>query len=61
MNWIHDEAVWVDMLDSRNTTSHEYLAEGLAEDNYDDIRKVTPILRAAYDSLKARYPNPSDV
>src|ERR1019366_982049 len=33
MGWLHDEQVWLDMLDSRNTTSHEYLAEQLADDN----------------------------
>lgn len=52
LGWLHDEQVWLDMLDSRNTTSHEYLAE----DNYDDIVKVTPIIRAAFDLLRTRYP-----
>jgi len=56
LGWLHDEQVWLDMLDSRNTTSHEYLAEALAEDNYDDIVKVTPIIRAAFDLLRTRYP-----
>ena len=56
MGWLHDEQAWLDMLDSRNTTSHEYLAEELAENNYDDIKKVTPILRAAFNLLRARYP-----
>lgn len=44
------------MLDSRNTTSHEYLAEELADDNYEDIKKVVPVLRQAFDFLRARYP-----
>jgi nucleotidyltransferase substrate binding protein (TIGR01987 family) len=56
MGWLDDEQVWLDMLDSRNTTSHEYLAETLADDNYDDIKKVTPILRKACDGLRSRYP-----
>lgn len=56
LGWLHDEQVWLDMLDSRNTTSHQYLAEALAEDNYDDIVKVTPTIRQAFDLLRARYP-----
>jgi nucleotidyltransferase substrate binding protein (TIGR01987 family) len=53
--WLHDEDVWLDMLDSRNTTSHVYLAEELAEDNYEDIRRVTPFLRQTLDFLIDRY------
>lgn len=56
LGWLDDEQVWLDMLDSRNTTSHEYLDEELTEANYDDIRKVTPIIRQAFDTLRARYP-----
>ncbi|MGO9274315.1 MAG: HI0074 family nucleotidyltransferase substrate-binding subunit [Terriglobia bacterium] len=56
MGWLDDEQVWLDMLDSRNTTSHEYLAEELADNNYEDIKKVTPILRKAFDGLRSRYP-----
>jgi nucleotidyltransferase substrate binding protein (TIGR01987 family) len=56
LGWLQDEQVWLDMLDSRNTTSHEYLAEELAEDNYDDIVKVAPIIRHAFDLLRQRYP-----
>jgi nucleotidyltransferase substrate binding protein (TIGR01987 family) len=53
--WLHDEDVWLDMLDKRNTTSHVYLAEELAEDNYEDIRTVTPFLRQTLDFLIVRY------
>jgi nucleotidyltransferase substrate binding protein (TIGR01987 family) len=56
MGWLHDEQVWLDMLDSRNTTSHEYLAEGLADNNYEDVKNVVPVLRQAFDFLRARYP-----
>lgn len=55
IGWLHDEAVWLDMLDSRNTTSHQYLDEELAENNYHDIRKVAPILRSTFEDLLARY------
>lgn len=56
IGWLHDETAWLDMLDRRNTTSHNYLDEELAEDNYEDIKKVAPILRQTFDALKARYP-----
>jgi nucleotidyltransferase substrate binding protein (TIGR01987 family) len=54
--WIDGEQVWLDMLDSRNTTSHQYLAEELVDNNYEDIKKVTPVLRRAFDFLRSRYP-----
>jgi nucleotidyltransferase substrate binding protein (TIGR01987 family) len=59
LGWLDDEQAWLDMLDSRNTTSHEYLAEELADNNYDDIKKLTPVLRRAFDRLRSRYPEPS--
>ena len=59
LGWLHDEQAWLYMIDSRNTTSHEYLAEELAEDSYDDIVKVTPIIRQAFDLLRSRYPKRS--
>jgi len=45
IGWLHDEDAWLNMLDQRNTTSHVYLHEELTENYYDDIKKVTPILR----------------
>jgi nucleotidyltransferase substrate binding protein (TIGR01987 family) len=54
--WLHDEELWLDMLDSRNTTSHNYLDEEMVEDNYDDIVRVTPTLRNVFDLLRLRYP-----
>jgi nucleotidyltransferase substrate binding protein (TIGR01987 family) len=55
IGWLHNEGVWLDMLDHRNTTSHVYLAEELLEENYEDVVKVTPILRATLNFLIARY------
>ena len=55
LGWLHDEQVWLDMLDSRNTTSHQYLAEELVENNYEDIKKVAPVLRRAFNDLQGRY------
>lgn len=56
IGWLDDEDEWHDMLDSRNTTSHNYLDEELAEDNYDDIVNLTPIIRKTFDFLRTRYP-----
>lgn len=56
IGWLDDEDEWHDMLDSRNTTSHNYLDEEMAEDNYDDIVHVTPILKKTFGFLRARYP-----
>jgi nucleotidyltransferase substrate binding protein (TIGR01987 family) len=55
VGWLHDEQIWLDMLDHRNTTSHVYLAEELADENYNDIVKVTPVLRSVLDMLLERY------
>ncbi|WP_376094312.1 HI0074 family nucleotidyltransferase substrate-binding subunit [Roseomonas sp. CCTCC AB2023176] len=55
VGWLHDERLWLDMLEQRNSTSHVYLAEELLEENYNDIVKVTPTLRATLDFLMARY------
>jgi|ERR1700722_20095137 len=53
--WLHDEGEWLDMLDQRNTSSHLYLSEELAENNYEDVRKVAPIIRRTVNFLSARY------
>lgn len=53
--WLADETAWLDMLNSRNRTSHQYLDEQLVDENYDDILSVTPRLRDCLDFLNARY------
>jgi nucleotidyltransferase substrate binding protein (TIGR01987 family) len=55
VGWLHDEAEWLDVLDHRNTTSHTYLADELAEENYKDIAKITPTIRNTVDFLMKRY------
>jgi len=55
IGWLKDEDMWLDMLDKRNTTSHLYLDEELAEANYEDIKKLMPVLRETLDFLKNRY------
>ena len=58
IGWLHDETAWLDMLDHRNTTSHMYLAQELADRNYNDIVTVTPIVRTTLDFLIDRYGEP---
>lgn len=53
--WIHDETAWLDMLESRNTTSHLYLHEDLVEEAYEDIKKNFPELERTFEFLKNRY------
>lgn len=53
--WLSDEIVWQDLLDGRNTTSHEYLDEEFIENNYADIKKLFPYMKALLEFLEDRY------
>ena len=53
--WLNDEKLWLDMVQHRNTTSHEYLAEELLEDSYNDVVRVAPIIRSQLSFLESRY------
>lgn len=53
--WIDNENLWLDMVGHRNTTSHEYLADELLEDSYDDVVKVAPVIRCQLTFLEQRY------
>lgn len=55
IGWLHNEPIWQDLLDKRNTTSHEYLDEEFIENNYEDIKKVTPEVVMVLELLEARY------
>ncbi len=55
VGWLHEEATWLDMLDQRNTTSHNDLASELVAKNYADIASITPIIRGTLEFLKRRY------
>ncbi|HLP53981.1 MAG TPA: HI0074 family nucleotidyltransferase substrate-binding subunit [Fluviicola sp.] len=55
IGWLHNEPIWQDLLDKRNTTSHEYLDEAFIEDNYADIKKVTPEIIIVLELLETRY------
>jgi len=56
IGWLHDEQAWLDMLVQRNTTSHIYLHEELIDNNYEDIKKVTPTLKETVTFLREKYP-----
>lgn len=53
--WIDDEKLWLDMVQYRNTTSHEYLHEDLIEESYDDVVKVAPTIGLQLTFLEQRY------
>jgi nucleotidyltransferase substrate binding protein (TIGR01987 family) len=55
IGWLHNEPIWQDLLDKRNTTSHEYLDEEFIKDNYEDIKTVTPEIVTVLELLEARY------
>jgi nucleotidyltransferase substrate binding protein (TIGR01987 family) len=55
IGWLHNEPIWQDLLDKRNTTSHEYLDEEFIENNYEDIKTVTPEIVTVLELLEARY------
>lgn len=57
-DWLHDEDAWLDMLDRRNTTSHQYLDEELVGNNYQDIHLNFPHIESAVQLLRQRYPLP---
>ncbi len=55
IGWLHNELIWQDLLDKRNTTSHEYLDEEFIENNYEDIKTVTPEIVIVLRLLENRY------
>lgn len=55
IGWLHNEPIWQDLLDKRNTTSHEYLDEEFIENNYEDIKTVTPEIVTVLELLETRY------
>jgi len=55
IGWLHNTILWQDLLDKRNTTSHEYLDEELIENNYADIKVVAPEIVKVLELLEKRY------
>ncbi len=54
VEWISDEAAWLEMLHDRNRTSHVY-DEEMAEAIYARIRRNFPVLKRALRLLEKRY------
>ncbi|MCL4704151.1 HI0074 family nucleotidyltransferase substrate-binding subunit [bacterium] len=54
-SWINEEALWVQMLDDRNVTSHTY-DEPLAAEIYDNIKSYYPELVKLAALLRAKHP-----
>lgn len=52
-HWLEDEAVWLEMLQARNETSHIYNEE-TARRIYEQIKRYAPELRRAYEFLRSR-------
>lgn len=53
--WIHEEALWVQMLGDRNVTSHAY-DEPLAAEIYDNIKSYYPELVKLAALIRAMHP-----
>ena len=53
--WIDDEAIWLDMLQCRNDTSHLYLDPALLDQAYDRIRGYGREMRRMLTFLEDRF------
>ncbi len=53
MEWIHDEALWLRMLDDRNETSHTY-DDALANKIYSHISDYYSKMQEVYEILKGK-------
>lgn len=54
INWIQSEVLWLDMIKSRNLSSHVY-DEKIADNVYAKIKEYTPELRKTYDFLIKKF------
>lgn len=53
--WINEEALWVQMLDDRNATSHTY-DEPLAVEIYGNIKRYYPEFMKVTTLIRVKYP-----
>ena len=53
-NWIDEEAVWIEILEARNLTSHTYNEE-LAEKIYQKLSSFVVELQHLYESLESEF------
>jgi nucleotidyltransferase substrate binding protein (TIGR01987 family) len=52
-HWLHDEGLWLDMLDARNKTSHTY-REKMAKDVYGTLPRFCPSFDRLLQALRSR-------
>jgi nucleotidyltransferase substrate binding protein (TIGR01987 family) len=55
IGWINEEALWVQMLDDRNATSHTY-DEPMAFEIYNNIKSYYPALVQLAKLIRAKHP-----
>lgn len=55
IDWIQDEAVWLQMLRDRNETSHVY-DEEKAKRIYGNIIRHFPVMNSTFEKLRKRFP-----
>ena len=55
-NLLRDEAMWLDILDDRNRTSHIY-SEQVAQEIFARIKTYVPEMRKAFEMLRKKYPD----
>ncbi len=53
LKWIHNEKLWLNMLNDRNETSHIY-DEAMAKRIYKNIKTYFPVLKKAYTFLNEK-------
>ncbi len=53
--WINEEALWIQMLDDRNVTSHTY-DEPMASEIYGNIKSYYPELQKLAAFIRAKHP-----
>ncbi|WP_392353189.1 HI0074 family nucleotidyltransferase substrate-binding subunit [Pseudoalteromonas sp. PB2-1] len=53
--WLSNEIVWQELLDNRNTSSHEYLDESFLDEYYDDIKRFFTPIKELLEFLEGRY------
>ena len=53
--WLSDEIEWQELLDSRNSSSHEYLDESFLDGYYDDIVSFNAPIKELLEFLENRF------
>jgi len=54
-NWLSDEITWQELLDKRNTSSHEYLDEAFVDQYYEEIIVFSKPIKKLLEFLENRF------